>query len=395
MVDFNPFSSEMRDNPHPFYATMRRESPMFFDPALNLWHVFCYDDVRSVLRNPAAFSSEIHRVNLDRPVANPSMLQSDPPRHTRLRALVSRAFTPRMVGQMEPRIYRLADDLLDQALPRGQIDLVDDLAYPLPVIVIAEMLGIPPEDRAHFRRWSDEIAAALGTGVTGTPMDVRPETFEHLRAYFTEAIARHRAEPQDDLIGALLEAELEGEKLSMEDLLSFCILLLVAGNETTTNLISNAVRCFLEFPAALAQVRANPQLLPQALEEVLRFRSPVQATIRLPNQATTIAGHEVKAGQPVLAWLASANMDEAEFVQPYRFQIARQPNRHLSFGAGIHFCLGAPLARLEAKAALERFLARAISFERVDGTPLDPVGGFIMHGVKHLPMSVAYRRASV
>ncbi len=390
----NPLMSpENLDNPYPLYAMARQFQPFGYRPELQAWNAFLYEDCRTILRDPKRFSSDSQR-NLPRAERQPtSILNLDPPRHTQLRELVNRAFTPRMVQQLVPRIRAITDELLAAVEPAGSIDLISDLAYPLPVIVIAEILGVPAEDRADFKRWSDVVAASLGTGVPiereegGTsPRDVPDQTIKEMSAYFGTVVDARQREPRQDLISALIAAEVEGEKLSRDEILIFCILLLVAGNETTTNLIGNAVRTLLEQPDAFARLRAEPATIPTAVEEVLRYRPPVQATVRIATAATELRGETVQAGQPVIVWLASANRDAKEFPDPDRFDITRTPNRHLSFGQGIHFCLGAPLARLEATIALAEIGRRLPNLRRVDAAQLEQVPGFIMHGVKHLPL---------
>ncbi len=378
---------EMRDNPYPYYAMARQMAPVLYNDAIGAWNVFTYEDVRAILRNPAAFSSDFTRFNPDAARQRQSMLTSDPPRHSQLRGLVNLAFTPRRVAELEPRISQITNELLDEVLPTGRIDIVEHLSYPLPVIIIAELLGVPAADRAMFKRWSDEIVANLGSDFSEGIPEHMAKTQQEFVAYFEEQIEDHRRHPKDDLIGALLGAEIEGRKLAPEELMSFCILLLVAGNETTTNLIGNAVRCFLDHPAALERVRADLSLVPSAVEEVLRFRSPVQATVRFAMEDTQVGSQTIKTGQRAILWIGAANRDPAEFPDPDRFDVARQPNRHLSFGLGIHFCLGAPLARLEAKVAIETLLRRIPSFSHADAAPWQPVEGFIMHGVKRLPLA--------
>ena len=388
MNSLSAIPAAMRDNPYPYYVMALQMAPVLYNDRIAAWNVFSYEGCRSILRNPALFSSDashfLEGVNRERQ----SMLGSDPPRHTELRGLVNLAFTPRRVAALEPRIREITSEILDRVLPAGRMDLVEDLSYPLPVIIIAELLGVPPEDRAVFKRWSTELVARLGTDVG--PNQAIPEDLRRIQdefgAYFEEQIERHRREPKGDLIDALLKAEIDGSKLTTEELLSFCILLLVAGNETTTNLIGNAVRCFLDYPAELERLRADLALVPAAVEEVLRFRSPVQATIRFAMEDTELGGQTIRRGQRAIVWLAAANRDPAEFPDPDRFDVGRQPNRHLAFGLGIHFCLGAPLARLEAKVAIEELLRRVPSFRRGDDAALEPVEGFIMHGVKRLPL---------
>jgi len=399
MVTFAPDDPAFLENPYPYYEMGRQLSPLLL-PAPNLWLVFGYEHITAILKDHATWSSDSRSRPLpevqqldegeamgDFGMAEPSMLGEDPPRHTRLRSLVSQAFTPRMIEQLAPRIRQVASELLDPVIPTGTMDLVETLSYPLPVIMISEILGIPPEDREMFKAWSDEIVSDLGTGVQGEQESrVRPETIEAMRDYFERMAAVRRAEPRDDLLSRLLAAETEGQKLSFPELLQMLILLLVAGNETTTNLISNAVIEFMEHPDQLQRVLDAPELLPTAIEEVLRYHSPVQATVRRATRPTQIGDKAVEENQLAIVWLAAANRDPAIFPDPGVFDVARTPNRHLGFGLGVHFCLGAPLARLEARIALETLLARAKDFHRTTAEPLPRVPTFIMRGVRELPI---------
>jgi cytochrome P450 len=303
----------------------------------------------------------------------------DPPRHRQLRNLVTQAFTPRSVAQLSERITAIVNQLLEQVAATGRMDIIDDLAYPLPVIVIAELLGIPHADRERFKVWSDAVVGAT------YPEDGDPQA--EMSEYFLDMIAQRSREPKDDLISALLDAQIDGQHLNQRELLGFCILLLVAGNETTTNLIGNAILCFDEHPEVMEQLRAEPALVPGAVEEVLRYRSPVQFMYRRTVANTTIRDQEIRAGQMVLAWIGSANRDEAQFPNPDSFDIRRTPNRHIAFGHGIHFCLGAPLARLEAKIVLTMLLERFHEIKRVPGVALEATGSDIVYGVKHLPIT--------
>jgi cytochrome P450 len=308
----------------------------------------------------------------------------DPPRHRQLRNLVTQAFTPRSVAQLTERITAIINTLLDEVADTGQMDIIDNLAYPLPVIVIAEMLGIPREDRERFKAWSDAVVGA-SYAEGGNPQ-------VEMGMYFLDMIQRRSQEPKDDLISALLSAQIDGQHLNQRELLGFCILLLVAGNETTTNLIGNAFVCFDEHPEVMEQLRAEPALIPGAIEEVLRYRSPVQFMYRRAVANTTIRDQEIQAGQTVLARIGSANRDEAQFPNADRFDIRRTPNRHIAFGYGIHFCLGAPLARLEAKIALTMMLERFHEIKRVPGTTLEATGSDLVYGVKHFPVTFVGRK---
>src|SRR5579884_3883025 len=328
--DYDPAAAveTSRRDPYSWYAAMRRTSPVFYDPNDGCWHVFRYDDVQRVLQEYATFSSDLSgQLPIEqRDAIQASIIAMDPPRHHRLRALVSKAFTPKAVAGLAPRIAAITNELLDRVGEAGQMDVIADLAYPLPVTVIAEMLGVPVEDRAQFKEWSDAIVGETG-GLGGGERE--------LAEYFFHAIEQRRRDPRNDLITALLRAEVDDQRLSIAELLGFCVLLLVAGNETTTNLIGNAVLCFAENPDALRRIRANPLLLPSAIEEVLRYRSPVQA---LPNRITTrdtdLGGQQIKRGQHVVFWIGSANRDEEKFPDADSFLIDRTANQHLAFGAG-------------------------------------------------------------
>jgi cytochrome P450 len=365
-------------NPFQFYKMMRETDPIHSIVEYGAWQVFRYDDVQRVLSDYAAFSSNFTQGQAQDPLST-SLISLDPPRHRQLRNIVTQAFTPRSVARLSDRITAIVTDLLDPIVSKGQMDIIDDLSYPLPVIVIAEMLGIPQQDRESFKRWSDAIVGTSGA-VQGDPQ-------REMGAYFLDMIERRRREPQDDLISALLDAQIDGQRLNQRELLGFCILLLVAGNETTTNLIGNALLCFDEQPEVMEQLRADPELMPNAIEEVLRYRSPVQMMYRRAVSDVTLDGHQIRAGQMVLAQIGSANRDEAQFPNADTFDIRRTPNRHIAFGHGIHFCLGAPLARLEGRIVLNALLARVHDIRRVREQPLEPTGSDIVYGVKHLPIT--------
>ena len=382
-MDFAPDKDHPLD-PFPHYRRMRESAPVFHDEPSGSWHVFRYDDVQRVLTEHAVFSS---RMGGDDPSETgqlfaASLISTDPPRHRQLRSLVTQAFTPRAVEALAPRISTLTDELLDGIASTGTADLIEELAYPLPVIVIAELMGIPAEDRNRFKLWSDAIVSQTRTGAE----DAHHATNREMTEYFLAMIERRRSRPGNDLISNLLAAEIEGQKLSVAELLGFCSLLLVAGNETTTNLIGNAVLCFTEAPGTIERLLADPSLLPQAIEEVLRFRSPVQSMYRVTAAATTLGGVPLPAGAPLVAWIGSANRDERQFQRPDLFDIHRGPTRHLAFGQGIHFCLGAPLARLEAKIALTAVLSRLPGLELTAGTRLERMDSTIIYGLKELPV---------
>jgi cytochrome P450 len=385
------FSPELRRNPYPMYQMMRQSQPVMYIEPLNIWSVFQYEDVRTVLSDHARFSSQFGQykmpdVNVSTQARmNSSLISSDPPRHTKLRSLINRAFTPRAVEELEPRIEAIANELLDKVVESGKIDLVKDFSYPLPVIVIAELLGIPSSDRDQFKHWSDEVVASADQFIGGINSNSQ-RAHQEMRDYFRRIIAERRLNPQSDLISALLTAEIDNVQLGEEDILSFCWLLLVAGNETTTNLIGNAVLTLLEHPDQLSKLKQNPALLSSTIEEVLRYRSPVQAMFRITKQDTNLGGKIIPAGSRVIAWIGSANRDGEKFPYPDRFDITRSPNTHIAFGHGIHFCLGSPLARLEARVALSAILRRLPELSRINDEQLESARGFIVHGVTSLPL---------
>jgi cytochrome P450 len=377
-------------DPFPWYSAMRADEPVSYNEQTGMWRVFRYPDVQRVLSEYETFSSlrgsrEFRQRAAENPLGS-SLINMDPPRHRQLRNLVTQAFTPRAVAQLEPRIAEIVDDLLGQVEQSGRMDVIDDFAYPLPVIVIAEMLGIPPEDRAQFKRWSDTIVTGAGSSVIDE--NFRPSNAHmEMGMYFMNVIGQRRAAPGNDLISALLAAEIDGQRLNDIELLGFCILLLIAGNETTTNLIGNAIWCFDEHPEVYERLRAAPEVIPSAVEEVLRYRSPVQAMERVALVDVEIGGQRIPADGRIIAYIGSANRDGAQFPNADRLDVARSPNRHLAFGYGVHFCVGAPLARLEAKIALGAMLKRLRDIRRGPETQLEPLRSFIVYGVRHLPIT--------
>ncbi len=387
MNDFD--SIERNLDPFPIYAEMRQHQPVYYNRERFSWNVFRYDDVQRALSEYETFSSQYPR-RQNAPGANPfaeSIISTNPPRHRQLRALVTQAFTPRAVDALTPRIRAIVDEHLEAVTPAGRMDVIQDLGYPLPVIVIAELLGIPAQDRAQFKKWSDWIVLGTAGGSELNPEMMQSDPVREMSAYFIKMIESRRAHPGNDLISGLLQANIEGKHLSMIELLGFCGLLLVAGNETTTNLIGNALLALTEHPDAWARLRAQPDLLPGAIEEVLRYRSPVQAMYRFARVDTEVGGQHIPAGAPVIAWIGSANHDENQFPDPERFDAERSPNRHVAFGYGIHYCLGAPLARLEARIALGTMLQRFSTVARLPGSKLERLPSLIVYGLKSLPIT--------
>jgi cytochrome P450 len=394
-LGFNPFDEATRRDPYAIFARGRREAPIWRHTGLPVVSVFRHADVQAILKDADAWSSDFRAVRgldpLDEQFA-PSMLGLDAPEHTRLRALVSQAFTPRMIRRLEPRLDAIAGELLDAALAETQVDLVDALAHPLPVIAIAEIIGVPAADRDRFRVWSDGAVANLGSALFTPPsaeaIAAQRKLFDEMSAYFEVLADERRREPREDLLTGLVQAELEGSRLSHSELLSMLVLLLVAGNETTTNLIGNLVLDLMAHPEVLARLRAEPALLPSVVEESLRFSSPVQMDPRRARRATTLGDVSLAENEMVICWIGSANRDEEVFPNADRFDPTRGDNRHLSFGFGPHYCLGANLARLEAQVALRTFLARTRSFARADDAPLPLHPSIVFRGVRRLPLRV-------
>ena len=399
-VPFNPFAASFRADPYATYARLRTEDPVHWSELIHGWLLVRYADVQAVLRDPR-FSAELTRlqgfeelmaalggVGPAVELMTQSMVNVDPPQHTRLRALVTQAFTPGAVEALRPRIEAITRDLLEAAERAPSFDLMREIAIPLPAIVIAELLGIPPDDRAVFRRWSDDLVAALDP--IGDPGIMRraDRAIVELSDYLRPLIRRRRSEPMDDLISALVAVEEAGEQLSEDEVYAMCILLLVAGNETTTNLIGNGILALLRDPAARDQLRANPALAASAVEELLRYDSPAQfTTSRVALEDVVFDGRRIRAGTLVLLALGAANRDPARFPDPDRLDLRRAENHHLAFGHGLHYCLGAPLARLEAQIAIPAILERWPSLRLATATP-EWHETLIIHGLRALPVVV-------
>jgi cytochrome P450 len=353
-------------NPYPFYERLRREAPVSRFGALGFWAVAKYEDVVAILRDHDTFSSVVSAQALAGEDVRPSMLFNDPPMHTRLRGLIAKAFTPRVIELQRPAVQAYCEELIESLLSKAEPDLVAEIAYPLPVMVIANMMGVADGDMAAFKRWSDDIIENLAPALLTGDASALEETNRQFDAYFKKRLEKLRREPEDNLLSELVHVETEDGNLTEEELLMFCRLLLVAGNETTTGLIVNATRAFSEFPDALTQVRENMDLLPTAIEEALRFYAPFQATIRRAARDVEVRGQEIAKDERIMVLLGSANRDETVFEQPDEFNVARTPNKHVAFGLGIHACVGAPLARLEADVAFRTLLPKIRSVKLLD-----------------------------
>jgi len=391
------------ENPFAIYALLRTVRPVMRMPVSGydgpgVWFLTRYAEVELALRDPR-FSVERLRApfirdNLERLPAFiqqgaqslRSMLVMDPPDHTRVRKLVNKAFTPRRIAALRARIETIVDELLAPLMRERRMDVIEALAAPLPAIVIAELLGVPARDHRQFKSWAADIVAGLGQPTLASRQERTGPAMQKLLGYLGGIIAARRAEPRDDLISAMVQAQEENDALSDSELLATSNLLLIAGHETTTNLIGNGVLALLREPGELERLSADMALLPTAIEELLRYDGPVQATVRVAREDLEIDGHAIEAGSLLMVGIGAANHDPAVFSEPERLDVARDPNPHLAFGFGAHFCLGAPLARLEAeiafRALLERFphLALAIDSPRYRPNP-------VLRGLVSLPVA--------
>ena len=395
---FQPLDPETRRNPYALYARGREELPFFKheDFPLPVTSVFRHADCLEILRDDTTWSNEFQIAarqieGEEAPeLPPPSMLGSDGERHARLRGLVNKAFTPRIVARLGPRIEALAAELVREAAAIGEVDLIEALTYPLPVTIIAEMIGVPVADREQFKQWSDQAVSVLGAGFfTGIdPERVRSQQalLAEMRDYFVPLAEERERKPQEDLLTGLVQARHEGSRLSHEEMLQMLTLILVAGNETTTTLIGNSVLELLAHPDQCKRLREEPGLLPGAIEEVLRFASPVQFDPRRATRDVQLGERTVRENEFVLCWLASANRDERVFERADVFDITRPKGPHLAFGFGVHYCLGANLARLEAAAAVGALLAGTSTIERSGDEALPLHTSPVFRAVTKLPV---------
>jgi pimeloyl-[acyl-carrier protein] synthase len=393
-IAFNPMAPDFVADPYPMYHRLRAEDPIHHSP-LGFWVLTRYADVIAMLRDPrlvkepiAAFVAARFGMTVP-PGIGLSMLDRDPPDHTRLRGLVSKAFTPKALEGLRPHIRQIVDGLLAQVEGRGEMDLIEEFAYPLPVRVICEMLGVPVADHERFKGWGLDIARGLDAIMLPPDSEVarRSVAGRHaLSGYFRELIAERRAAPRDDMLSALIAAEEAGDTLSEDELLATCLLLLVAGHETTVNLIGNGSLALLRHPAELRKLRENPALIGGAVEELLRYDGPVQRTARIPSEDVTVGGVTIPKGEMVMPFLGAADRDPAQFPDPDRLDITRGDNRHIAFGMGIHFCLGAPLARMEGQIAINAMLERLPKLALATDRP-EYRESLTLRGLKALPVS--------
>jgi cytochrome P450 PksS len=394
-------SPAFKADPYPFYAELRAETPVYKVALLqgeSAWLVTRYNDVSMVLKDERFIKNDSNVLTPEQMAARPwfrklklfktlqhNMLNQDPPVHTRLRALVNKAFTPPLIGQMRERIQAITNQLLDNVQHRARMDLVRDFALPLPATVIAEMLGVPVEDRHKFHRWSN---AMMTISSTWQLLKAIPQVMAFIR-YNRKNIQIRRGAPRGDLVSALTRAEEAGDTLSEDEVVAMVGLLLVAGHETTVNLIGNGMLALLEHPDQMEKLRNDPALIKSAVEEFLRYSSPVEmATERFAREDVTIAGVTIRRGDMVFAVIASANRDERQFPNPDTLDIAREPNKHLAFGLGNHFCLGAPLARLEGEIAINTLIRRFSDLRiEVPTSSLRWRSGLLLRGLESFPVS--------
>lgn len=370
--------------------------PVEYLPDLGVWHVYGHQEAVRTLSDPATFSSNTNRkVPEAEGFTEGNLLQLDPPDHRKLRNLVSHAFTPKVIANLEPRIAELTNELLDTVSDRDHLELVADLAYPLPVIVIAELLGVPASDRALFKQWVDgmfansqQFSLTKKTAEQDREMKAVLEETERFTSYLGEHTAQRRRNPREDLLSKLVEAEVDGERLTDAQVVNFALILLIAGHITTTMLLGNTALCLDRHPEQAARVRADRSLIPAAIEESLRFLSPFAAVARITNTEVELGGHTIPSDEMLLIWVAAANRDPRQFTNPDTYDVSRDPNPHVAFGRGIHFCIGAPLARLEGRVALDILLDRFPLLRTDPASPPEFLANPNMTGVRTLPLLV-------
>ncbi len=402
----NIASPEFKSNPHPFYARLREESPVFrveLPTGQPAWLVTRYDDVAAVLKDERFAKDKGNALSPEQAGKQPwvpglfkplerNMLDVDAPDHTRLRQLVHKAFTPGLVERLRERVQGLTEELMAVAARRGRMDLIADYALPIPATIIAEMLGVPASDHHRFHRWSQVIVASNPSG-WGMVRAI-PSAIAFLR-YIRKLVKSRRSSPRDDLVTALVQTEEEGSRLNEDELVSMVFLLLIAGHETTVNLIGNGMLALLRNPDQMKRLRDEPGMIKSAVEELLRFDGPLEtATERYAREDVEVAGTIIRRGELVYAVLGSANRDERQFPDPDRLDLSREPNKHLAFGLGVHYCLGAPLARLEGQIAIGALVGRFPDM-RLTRRPLRWRRGLVLRGLRALPVDLAGVRSLI
>jgi cytochrome P450 len=400
---FDALDESFQRDPFPTLSALRDQCAAFRDAVLPAVHVLRYADCQAILQNPAGFTNDfawaiqpylesMPELATELP---PLFLATDGAEHHRLRSLANRAFSQRAVGQIEEHVHRLTRALLTKAIEQGEVDFIEAVAYPLPVQVIAEMLGLPPADHEWFKDWATRFAEGFGSAVFGVPepdvIAAQVATFREMHTYLRPLVEKRRESPTEDLLSRLVLAEEEGDRLTMPELMQMVAGLLVAGHETTTNLIAHTVVELAHHPTELARLRADPELIPSAVEEVARLGGPTFGLLRVAAAETEIAGVEVEEGELVILWASAAHRDPEVFDRPDTFDVGRDPNPHFAFSRGPHFCLGAPLARMEARIVLARLLDSTASFDLLsEELPLHPSP--ILRGYTELPVSLKPRR---
>jgi pimeloyl-[acyl-carrier protein] synthase len=391
-VDFNPMSPEFQADPYPTYRRLREEEPVHVSP-FGVWIITRYDDVIAVLRDRRCGRQGIARLLDARLGLGPGngtyardMFYSDPPDHTRLRSLLSRAFSSRIVEAMRPRVQALVDQILDRVEDTHRIELIDELAYPLPVTVICEMLGVPTGDQRALERLCADVAASFDAPARSPTISRGREARLKLEEYFRSLVSVRRMDQRPDLLSSLIAAEEQGDKLNGEELISMCILLLLTGHQDSTNAIGSSILTLLQHPTAIEELRHDPELIPSAVEELLRYESPTQRTARMTTADIELGGERIPKGSVVAAVIGAANRDPAQFEDPERLDLRRVDNRHIAFSYGIHFCMGSALARIEVQITISTLLRRfprlALASNKPDWHPSS-----WMRGLKRLPLT--------
>ncbi len=372
------------DDPHRHFGWLRAHAPLYWDESGQVWGVSTYADVLRVSKDTETFCSRLSSRPDSPPI--PSMINLDDPDHRRRRNLVNKGLTPRRVQDHEPRIRAICNALVDAVAPRGACDFVRDVAAPLPMAVIGDLLGVEPEDRDMLLHWSDDLIAATSVSAPPAVMDRAMKTFEQYAAYSRRVVADRRARPRDDMMSTLVHAEIDGQRLGDEDLLQEGLLILVGGDETTRHVITGGMEALLQHPDEHRKLTANPALLPLAVEEMLRWVSPIQNMNRTATRDVELAGARVRAGDKLLLLYPSANRDAAVFARAHEFHVDREPNDHVAFGHGVHFCLGASLARLELRVMFETLLARLPDLALATADPLPRRPSNFIVGIEQMPV---------